>query len=208
MRQADAFVNMVNRYLCDNKSSEASNDNTLVTIHVQHSALAGNGGRSALPLESVKRMCCDSQALVITEDDNGEPLSIGRESRIIPKAIARAVRARDHNCCTFPGCRNRRFLHCHHVEHWSQGGETSLDNLMLLCTKHHTLVHEGGFRIDKDFQDRWFFVRPDGIAVPDCGYNSRSMETKFKEYDLPPAGGLLNVVEKYVAEPPAPDYLH
>ena len=208
MRQADAFVNMVNRYLCDNKSSEASNDNTLVTIHVQHSALAGNGGRSALPLESVKRMCCDSQALVITEDDNGEPLSIGRESRIIPKAIARAVRARDHNCCTFPGCRNRRFLHCHHVEHWSQGGETSLDNLMLLCTKHHTLVHEGGFRIDKDFQDRWFFVRPDGIAVPDYGYSSRGMETKFKEYDLPPAGGLLSFVEKYVAEPPAPDYLH
>ncbi|HEY5624081.1 MAG TPA: HNH endonuclease signature motif containing protein [Gammaproteobacteria bacterium] len=42
-------------------------------------------------------------------------------------------------------------MHCHHVEHWSHGGETSLDNLMLLCTKHHTLVHEGGFRIEKDF---------------------------------------------------------
>ena len=152
MRQADAFVNMVNGYLCDNKSSEASNDNTLVTIHVQHSALAGNGGRSALPLESVKRMCCYSQALVITEDDNGEPLSIGRESRIIPKAIARAVRARDHNCCTFPGCRNRRFLHCHHVEHWSPGGEPSLDNLLLLCTKHHTLVHEGGFASTRTFR--------------------------------------------------------
>ena len=62
------------------------------------------------------------------------------------KAIERAVRARDHDTCTFPGCHNRRFLQCHHVEHWARGGDTSVDNLLLLCTKHHSLVHEGGFR--------------------------------------------------------------
>ena len=55
------------------------------------------------------------------------------------------------------------------------GEETSLDNLMQLCTKHHTLVHEGGFRIETDFQDDWSFVRPDGIAVPEIGYHSRDM---------------------------------
>lgn len=207
-RQADAFVNMLNAYLCGDNDSETSNDNYLVTIHVEQSALAGNEGRSALPIESVKRLCCDSQAVVITENDDGEPLSIGRKSRIIPKAIARAVRARDHNCCTFPGCNNRRFLHCHHVEHWSSGGETSLDNLMLLCTKHHTLVHEGGFRIDKDFQDRWFFVRPDGIAVPDCGYHFRDILDISDAYEMPPAGGLLSVAKNNVSEPPAPMYLH
>jgi hypothetical protein len=194
-RQADAFVNMVNAYLCGDKESAASNDNYLVTIHVEQSALAGNQGRSALPIESVKRLCCDSQAVVITENDNGEPLSIGRKSRIIPKAIARAVRARDNNRCTFPGCSNRRFLHCHHVEHWSNGGSTSHDNLILLCTKHHTLVHEGGFRIEKDFEDRWFFVRPDGIAVPECGYHSRDVLDDIDSYEIPPAGGLLSVAE-------------
>jgi hypothetical protein len=41
---------------------------------------------------------------------------------------------------------------------------------MLLCSTHHTLVHEGGFRIEKDYRDRWFFRRPDGRAVPACGY--------------------------------------
>ncbi len=187
-RQADAFVNMLNAYLCGDNVAEAANDKYLVTIHVEQSALAGNEGRSALPIESVKRLCCDSQAVVITEDNNGEPLSIGRKSRIIPTAIARAVRARDNNCCTFPGCRNRRFLNCHHVEHWSNGGETS----------HNNLVHEGGFRIEKDFRDRWFFVRPDGIAVPDCGYHSSA----------PPAGGLLSVAENKVSEAPAPVYLN
>ncbi len=200
-RQADAFVNMVNGYLCGKSASEASNDSYLVTVHVDQSALSGDGGRSALPIESVKRLCCDGQAVVIVEDEDGEPLSIGRKSRIVPTAIARAVRARDRHRCRFPGCRNRRFLHCHHVEHWSNGGETALENLMLLCTKHHTLVHEGGFRIEKDFQDRCFFVRPDGIAVPEVGYVSR-----LDEY--PPAGGLSSVAENFVGEPPPPQFLY
>ena len=163
--------------------------------------LAGGEGRAAVPIESVKRHCCDGQAVVITETAEGEPLGIGRKSRIIPTAVERAVRARDHNRCVFPGCEHRRFLHCHHVEHWAQGGDTNLDNLLLLCTKHHTLVHEGGFRIDKDFLDRWAFFRPDGIAVPEVGYVSGSD-------DNPPAGGLLSAPENAVREPPPPSYLH
>jgi hypothetical protein len=63
-----------------------------------------------------------------------------------------------------------RFVHAHHVLHWAWDGETSLVNLLLLCTRHHRAVHEGGFTIRKDFQDQWRFFRPDGIAVPECGY--------------------------------------
>jgi hypothetical protein len=206
-RQADAFADMVRGFLSGGGSTSSS-DNYLVTVHVEQSALEGKEGRSALPIESVKRLCCDSQAVVITEDKDGEPLSIGRKSRVIPSAISRAVRARDHDCCTFPGCGNRRFLHCHHVDHWSNGGETSLDNLMLLCTKHHTLVHEGGFRIEKDFNDDWFFVRPDGIAVPECGYHARDTHDDFCSYEHLSAGGLLSVAERSVSEPPPPVYFH
>lgn len=207
-RQADAFVNMVNGFLSGIRSDAPANDNYLVTVHVDQSALAGDGGRSALPVESVKRLCCDGHAVVITENERGEPLNIGRKTRVVPTAIQRALRARDNNCCTFPGCRNRRYLHSHHVEHWSNGGETSLDNLMLLCTKHHTLVHEGGFRIEKDFQDRWYFKRPDGVAVPGCGYQSRDIvDTGLSDsYEIPPRGGLLSVAEKTSAEPPPPVY--
>jgi len=200
-RQADAFVNVVRGFLEGSSEDNRSAENHLVTIHVDQAALAGNGGRSALAIESVKRLCCDGHAVVITEDEAGEPLSIGRKTRIVPKAIQRALRSRDNGCCRFPGCKNHRFLHSHHIEHWSNGGETSLDNLMLLCTRHHTLVHEGGFRIEKDFQDRWYFQRPDGIAVPESGYVS-------KPYENPPRGGLLSVAEKMVTEPPPPQYLH
>jgi hypothetical protein len=199
-RQADAFVSLLKEYLSgDSSDGRTSPDNYLVTIHVDQSALAGCDGRSALPIESVKRLCCDTQAVVLTENRKGEPLSIGRKSRIIPRAIQRAVRARDNNRCTFPGCINHRFLHCHHVEHWSNGGETALDNLMLLCTKHHTLVHEGGFRIDKDFRDDWTFLRPDGIGVPEVGYRPQDMLDEG-EYD-PPRGGLLSTTEKLLSDP-------
>jgi hypothetical protein len=216
-RQADAFVNLLGAYLSDDNSAVHGNDNYLVTVHVDQTALAGGQGRSAMPIESVKRLCCDGQAVVITEDDKGEPLSIGRKSRIVPKALQRAVSARDNNCCTFPGCTNRRFLNYHHVKHWSSNGETSLDNLMLLCTRHHTLVHEGGFRIEKDFQDRWTFLRPDGIAIPKFGYHSRDMNDedisrragpRSKVVDNPPAGGLLNRMENKVSDAPPPAYFH
>jgi hypothetical protein len=197
-KQADAFMNMVKASL----SGDSGSTNThVVTIHVDQAALAGKGGRAGLPIESVKRLCCDSHAIIIGEDTSGEPLSIGRKSRIIPKAIERAVRFRDHDRCTFPGCTNRRFLNCHHVEHWCNGGETSADNLMLLCTRHHTLVHEGGFRIEKNYSDQWFFVKPDGVAVPSNGYHARISEN-------PPAGGFLVGRQLTVSEPDPPVYFH
>ncbi len=210
-RQADAFVTMLKEYLQDGAArGENGSDNYLVTIHVDQSALAGEVGRSSVPIETVKRLCCDGRAVVLTETKDGEPLSIGRKSRVIPKGIERAVRARDNNSCCFPGCRNRRFVHIHHIEHWADGGETAIDTLMLLCSKHHTLVHEGRFRIDRDFQNNWTFFRPDGIAVPDCGYHAQDMvdDDIGERYDHPPRGGLLSAVEKLVNEPPPPDYFH
>ena len=215
-KQADAFTNMVTGFLSGTGNKKPSNNNYLVTIHVDQSALQGKEGRSALPIETVKRLCCDSHAVVLTENEKGEPLSIGRKSRIIPKGIERAVRARDNNRCRFPGCHHRRFLDCHHVEHWSNNGETSLDNLILLCTTHHTLVHEGGFRIETDFQDDWYFKRPDGIAVPETGYHSRDMldtdtgevPGTYDSYNPAPAGALLSAMENIAKELPAPAYLH
>jgi len=168
--QADALITVVNTFLSGGgQSSAGTSDNYQVTIHVDRSALAKGDGRSSLPIESVKRLCCDGDAVVIVENEAGEPLSIGRKTRTVSTAIKRALWARDKRC-RFPGCHHKRFVDAHHIIHWSAGGETCLDNLMLLCDRHHRLVHEGGFSIERDFQNRWFFKRPDGIAVPSCGY--------------------------------------
>lgn len=66
-------------------------------------------------------------------------------------------------------------MDAHHIRHWADGGETSLDNTMLLCGGHHRLVHEGGYDIRKDYQGRWYFMRPDGRAIPQHGYQPDDM---------------------------------
>jgi len=182
-RQADALVAVANAYLCGAEdSSNCSTDNYQVTVHVDRTALVDGEGRSSLPIESVRRIACDSDTVLIVEDEDGQPLNIGRKSRTVPTAIKRALWARDKGC-NFPGCHRKHFVDAHHIHHWSAGGETNLDNLMLLCSRHHRLVHEGRYRIVKDYQDRWCFKRPDGLAVPECGYCPE--DTTDDELDFP-----------------------
>jgi hypothetical protein len=90
----------------------------------------------------------NAQVLDDTPVLNAPVLDIGRRTRSIPPAIRRALWLRDRGC-RFPGCPHRRFLHGHHIHHWLHGGATRLDNLVLLCTRHHRLVHEGGFTIER-----------------------------------------------------------
>ncbi len=197
-RQADALVTMARVYLAGNSNaSVGSSEHYQVTVHVDRSALTEGQGRSALPIESVKRLACDGDTVLIVEDEHGEPLSVGRKTRTVPTAIRRALSARDRGC-VFPGCHHKRFVDAHHIRHWSAGGETSLENLMLLCTRHHRLVHEGGFRIEKDYRDEWFFKRPDGRAVPQCGYRAEDMlddDVNDNDSTYPSAEGLLSMLE-------------
>lgn len=103
-------------------------------------------GDTPLSPEATRRLACDA-AIVTLVEAGGVPLSVGRKTRSIPPAIRRALAARDR-CCAFPGCEQERFTDAHHLVHWADGGETSLDNLVLLCRRHHRLVHEGGVRIE------------------------------------------------------------
>jgi hypothetical protein len=87
--------------------------------------------------------------------------------------VRRALEARDRGC-RFPGC-GLRFTDAHHVVHWADGGDTSLENLILLCARHHRAVHEGGFRVCTDVDGQAVFFGPGGrvlagaAPVPDVG---------------------------------------
>jgi hypothetical protein len=98
--------------------------------------------------ETSRRIACDSSMVSIREGDDGELLSVGRKTRTIPPAILCALRVRDGGC-RFSGCIRDRFVDGHHIVHWADGGETSLDNLILLCRHHDRLVHEGGFSCER-----------------------------------------------------------
>jgi hypothetical protein len=75
--------------------------------------------------------------------------------------MRRALMLRDQGCC-FPGCTHDQFLHGHHIKHWLNGGQTSVDNLVMLYSHHHHLVHEGGFTLTWSMEGQLIFSAPDG----------------------------------------------
>ncbi len=162
--RADALVALARGGIQGGTKSKSSsaNDGYQVLVHVDAGALEGRGGKSDLPLPVVKRLCCDGGVVPILKRGD-DVLNVGRKQRVVPTAIKRALAARDHSC-RYPGCHHTQFLDAHHIRHWCEGSETALDNLVLLCTHHHRLLHEGGFTL-RAAGHRFYFARPDGRPV-------------------------------------------
>ncbi|HEX5049052.1 MAG TPA: DUF222 domain-containing protein [Gammaproteobacteria bacterium] len=181
-QQADALLAIMKASLSGNAGTSAragsAADHYQVVVHVDDSALRGGIGRSDLPIETVKRLTCDGSVITIVEDEHGTPLDVGRKQRTVSTALRRALWSRDRGC-RFPECRNKRYIDAHHARHWAAGGETSLANVVLFCTHHHRLFHEGGFSIRRDANGELEFVRPDGRVIPRCGYRLDDMVDDF-----------------------------
>jgi hypothetical protein len=165
---ADALLQMARDALAGGTGSGCAPDTYQVMVHVDASALSRQGGQSDLPLPTVRRLCCDGSVVPIIDRGDGSALDVGRKQRTVPTALKRAVIARDRTC-TFPGCHPERYLDLHHIEHWADGGETSFANLLVLCSTHHRLVHEGGFTMQRHRDGRYYFARPDGRPVEVTG---------------------------------------
>ena len=127
----------------------------LVVVHVEKAVLADpkEAGRSHIEngphvsAETSRRLACDSRVVEVVQDPQGNVLDVGRKTRKISSKLDLALNQRD-GTCRFPGCGRTRHLDAHHIEHWISGGETNLDNLLLTCKHHHTLLHEGGFTVE------------------------------------------------------------
>jgi Domain of unknown function (DUF222)/HNH endonuclease len=166
---ADALLLMADTFLSSRPAARAG-DGYQVVVHVDAAALADDEEGSCeleegTPLhpETARRLACDASVVRILERD-GRPLSVGRKSRSVPPALRRALQSRDR-ACRFPGCRQRRFLHAHHIDHWARGGRTDLSNLIHVCSHHHRLLHEGGYSIERGAGGTLRFRRPDGQAI-------------------------------------------
>lgn len=175
-QRADALANIAESYLANGPAASSSADRYQVVLHVSTETLSDKGGELShiedgprVCAETSRRLCCDASVSVFTEDEDGEPLSIGRKSRIIPPALRRALRARDEGC-RFPGCTHKHYIDGHHIRHWSQGGETSLANLVQLCRHHHRLVHEGGFSCENNQQGQIEFRDQRGQLIARTGH--------------------------------------
>jgi hypothetical protein len=104
-------------------------------------------GFGPVPRSTVARLACDARAAWLTLDGRHEVLNLGRDSRTVTAAQRRAVTVRDRHC-RHPGCRApARWCDVHHRVEWEHGGGTDMDNLVLLCRRHHVIVHEGRQRL-------------------------------------------------------------
>jgi len=164
--RADARALLAESFLAHGPQESTGGDKYQVVMHVQQDTtyLEDGPGVSA---ETSERLSCDAGIVVMHEDRDGNLLNIGRKSRSIPPALRRALKHRDGGC-RFPGCTAKRFVDGHHIRHWSDGGETKLDNLVLLCRTHHRLVHEGGFRVRRFSGNVLRFAKPNGTAIPEA----------------------------------------
>lgn len=151
----------------------------LVTVHVDAETLSdddapgrcdvtGIGDSITDPIgvarATARRLACDGDVEVLVEDSDGNPLHMGRRSRLVRGALRRAVKARDGNC-RFPGCNRRGRAETHHAVHWTRGGSTNIDNVLLLCRFHHHAVHEGGWHVLADPINRFQFQSPTGHTL-------------------------------------------
>ncbi len=181
---ADAVVLMSKRSLEAPEARGQGADRTQVVVHIDAEVLSDTTeqGRSSLEdgpcvsAETSRRLACDAGIVPIYEDQDGTPLDVGRRTRSISPALRRALYSRDQGC-RFPGCDQTRHLHGHHLEHWADGGETSLENVCFLCGFHHRLVHEGGFGVKGMADGTLRFTAPDHTPLPKVrSYHLRGYE--------------------------------
>ena len=173
-RRADALANIAGEYLSGASRPVRQAERYQVVVHADLetlSAAGGNGlshiehGPSLCP-ETVRRIACDASLIELETDARGNPLNIGRKTRTIPPSMRRALEHRDQGC-RFPGCTDRRYVDAHHIHHWADGGETSTQNLVLLCGHHHRLIHEGGFKVIRRDDGKLLFFTPNDVWIPE-----------------------------------------
>jgi hypothetical protein len=164
--RADGLVGMAERVLRGDRPARSPVE---ITFHIDADTLTGNlENGTAISAETCQRLLCDAGVVPVLEDKEGKPLDVGRRTRAIPAAIRRALRVRDDGCCRFPGCPNQ-LVDAHHIKHWTRGGETKLENLFLVCRRHHILLHEGGFTVTQEADGRLRFANPRGVPIASCG---------------------------------------
>ncbi|GAA4750949.1 HNH endonuclease signature motif containing protein [Gordonia alkaliphila] len=184
-RRADAMTQVVRTYLAHSERPESGGVLPHVTLSVPAAvvmngqvldSVAGQtisipfadsdtsvpwlGFGGPISARTAELIMCEASVAIALLDDNGAPLNVGREKRLFTPAIRKALVLRDRGCA-FPGCGlPPSWCDGHHVEHWEHGGQTCLDNGVLLCRRHHMLIHQSGWEVFIGHDRHPWFVPP------------------------------------------------
>ena len=167
-RLADALVELALHALDSGAVPQRASQRAHLQVTTSLETLLAWQGSPAAELEfsmpisarMVERLACDATITRVLLDADSAVVDVGRAQRVVPGSTRRALNIRDH-CCQWPGCeRPASWSAAHHLVHWCRGGRTDLSNLVLLCHRHHWMVHEGGWQIARDNTGRILTIPP------------------------------------------------
>jgi hypothetical protein len=167
-RQGDAIVELSLHSLDAGLVPQHASQRPHLQVTTTLETLQGLSGSPAADMEfstpissvTVQRLACDGNIARVVFGPDSVVVDVGRAARVVSGATRRALNARDQHC-RWPGCeRTASWSAAHHVVHWTQGGKTDLSNLLLLCHRHHWMVHEGGWKLARSDDDRVLAIPP------------------------------------------------
>ena len=167
-RLGDALVELSRHALDQGRLPSSGGARPHLQLTVGIDTLLGLAGAPAADLEygdpissrMVEQLSCDCNLTRILLDREGEVLEVGRTRRLVAPAQLRALRVRDGGC-VWPGCdRPVAWTAVHHLKHWARGGTSDLPNLALVCHRHHTRIHQLGWRLLRDDAGSWVALPP------------------------------------------------
>ncbi|MFI2839036.1 DUF222 domain-containing protein [Mycolicibacterium sp. PDY-3] len=174
VRRAEAIGQVLRTYL--SQSRRPMSGGVLPHVTLIRPGVAAAGGDEAVdrlgfagPVSAATadRIACDSTLTSVIVDHSGVPLDVGRAERLFTPAIRKALAVRDGGCA-HPGCgRPVSWCDAHHIQPWSQGGTTSVDNGVLLCRLHHGLIHHGGWQVYLGRDRHPWFIPPHTLGGPE-----------------------------------------
>ena len=167
-RMADALVELSTLALDSGRLPHVASQRPHLQVTTTLETLRGLKGSAAADMEfaqpiatpTVQRLACDSSISRVIFGPDSTVIDAGRARRVVSGSARRALNARDQYC-RWPGCeRPASWSAAHHLVHWTEGGHTDLSNLILLCHRHHWMVHEGGWKLVRAKDDRLLAIPP------------------------------------------------
>ena len=154
-RRADLLVELARQQLDGGTLPEVGGQRPHLAVTVSMATLANQPGSLAadlewaqpIPAEAARRLACDAAVTPVFLGSESNQPRADKTTRVISGSQRKALVVRDKGC-RFPGCdRPADWTDAHHLKHWADGGKTVIENLVLLCRRHHRKVHEEGWRL-------------------------------------------------------------
>ncbi|CAN5342812.1 hypothetical protein BH09ACT10_BH09ACT10_16260 [soil metagenome] len=168
-KMGHAFLELIGHIPADRLPTSGGVGPT-VTVNLDYTQLVSGIGAATLstgtriPVEQARMMACNHHILPMVFAGKPFPLELGHDARLFSRAQRIALAARDGGCA-FPGCdRPPPWCEGHHAKNpWAQGGETNIDEGVLLCARHHHTIHHHGWTVHLDHHNQPWFTPPASV---------------------------------------------